>query len=688
MKRTAFLIFLIAAGMALGQVQIGSTINFETDGVGYTAVNTGDDGATDYFIRTNNINKVTSYPYSGASGYFWATDDNDEYGEGTVTTTAFNVSGYENLQVKVHVACATTSTIFETDEVCWLEYNLDSGGWTGVVRWNGNYTLGTSNFYEDPNMDGVGEGVMLTPTFTQRTYTIGVTGSSLQLRFRIFLGAGEDFAFDNIQVWGEAGASTPTTQATNVGFANVGTTQMDVSWTRGDGDACCVFVKQGSSGTASPVDNSTYTANTTFGSGTQIGATGWYCVYNGTGTGVTVSGLTLGTAYQVHVCEYNGGAGSELYMITSATDNPDNQTTLTPTVVFVNGANPALDFHQVKADNPLPDADWLCGQFSLTGDVAGATLNSVTVFLDGTYDAGDLASTPFQIYASNINDFSTSSALGSSLADPGSGSDLTFTGLSDAIPASTRYYWVTADISTNATSDDTMNGTVDAAGDLSITSGTISGSSVYGKLNAGSDASLPVTLSLFSARQEGTSVILEWKTESEIDHLGFILERLESDGAWTRIADYQTNPALFGEGSNSTGREYMIEDEDVMEGVYIYRLIEVSIGGDEEEVSRIRIAVDGKPQLTELLPAVPNPFNPSTQIFYELSEESQVRIKIYDVTGRPVKTLLSGKIQRPGSYNIYWNGDDEKGVTVSTGTYFVILDTKDYRKVRKIMMLR
>lgn len=359
-----------------------------------------------------------------------------------------------------------------------------------------------------------------------------------------------------------------------------------------------------------------------------------------------------------------------------------------PNIVFVNGGNAALDFHQTPAGNPLPDTDWLCGQFSLTGDATGATLNSITVFLSGTYDPGDLSSTPFQIYASNTNNFATSSALGSSMADPGSGSDLTFTGLNDAIPASIRYYWVTADISASATSDDTMNGTVDAAGDLSITGGVVSGSSAYGKLNAGTDASLPVTLSLFSARQVGTSVILEWKTESEFDHRGFILERLGPDGRWICIADYQTNPSLAGEGNNSTGREYFIEDEDVSEGVMTYRLIEVSIDGDEEEISRIHIDVDGAPQMTELKPAVPNPFNPSTQIYYDLSEESLVRITVYDLSGRIVKTLIPGKMQQPGSYNIYWNGNTENGVSVSTGTYLVVMDTGEYRKVQKVMMLK
>jgi len=122
----------------------------------------------------------------------------------------------------------------------------------------------------------------------------------------------------------EEEASAPTIQATNVNFTNVQNTQMTVNWTRGNGDKCAVFVLAGFSGNAAAVDNTTYTAETAFQSGTQIGSTGWYCVYNNTGTTVTVTNLTASTGYRAHVCEYNGIAGSELYNKNASTGNPAN----------------------------------------------------------------------------------------------------------------------------------------------------------------------------------------------------------------------------------------------------------------------------------------------------------------------------------------------------------------------------
>jgi hypothetical protein len=73
--------------------------------------------------------------------------------------------------------------------------------------------------------------------------------------------------------------------------------------------------------------NNTYTANTDYGYGTQIGSSNWYCVYNDTGSKVTISNMQPNTTYRVMVCEYNGIAGAEKYNINNSINNPANQTT-------------------------------------------------------------------------------------------------------------------------------------------------------------------------------------------------------------------------------------------------------------------------------------------------------------------------------------------------------------------------
>jgi len=72
----------------------------------------------------------------------------------------------------------------------------------------------------------------------------------------------------------------------------------------------------------------------------------------------------------------------------------------------------------------------------------------------------------------------------------------------------------------------------------------------------------------------------------------------------------------------------------------------------------------------------PNPFNPSTLIRYSIVSPSFVSLKIYDVLGREVKTLVNHE-QVNGVYEVNWNGDDELGNKVSTGVYFYRIETGD-----------
>jgi len=111
--------------------------------------------------------------------------------------------------------------------------------------------------------------------------------------------------------------------------------RVTISWQRGNGDFVALFMRQGNSGTPAPVNNTTYTSSTTFGTGSQIGSTGWYCIYNGTGTGITINGLSPLTTYRVMACEYNGLPGYEKYFTTTNIQNPVNTTTTNITRYYV-----------------------------------------------------------------------------------------------------------------------------------------------------------------------------------------------------------------------------------------------------------------------------------------------------------------------------------------------------------------
>jgi flagellar hook assembly protein FlgD len=77
----------------------------------------------------------------------------------------------------------------------------------------------------------------------------------------------------------------------------------------------------------------------------------------------------------------------------------------------------------------------------------------------------------------------------------------------------------------------------------------------------------------------------------------------------------------------------------------------------------------GTPAAFALLQNYPNPFNPSTTIGFSVSQSGPVLLDIYDLTGRHVRTLLSGGVAA-GHHDVRWDGRDERGSSVGSGVYF------------------
>jgi beta-lactamase superfamily II metal-dependent hydrolase len=88
-----------------------------------------------------------------------------------------------------------------------------------------------------------------------------------------------------------------------------------------------------------------------------------------------------------------------------------------------------------------------------------------------------------------------------------------------------------------------------------------------------------------------------------------------------------------------------------------------------------------------LLQNHPNPFNPMTRIEFSLDEQARVYLRIYDVSGKVVRTLLQETVSI-GMHSAFWNGDDEHGRPVASGVYVCRLETNDKTAVRKMVLLR
>jgi flagellar hook assembly protein FlgD len=84
---------------------------------------------------------------------------------------------------------------------------------------------------------------------------------------------------------------------------------------------------------------------------------------------------------------------------------------------------------------------------------------------------------------------------------------------------------------------------------------------------------------------------------------------------------------------------------------------------------------------------VPNPFNPKTVVAYEVPQTAAVEIRVYDVTGRAVRTLVDGTVE-PGRYAVTWDGRNDAGEAVGSGVYFCVMDTPAYHATNKMMLLK
>ena len=221
------------------------------------------------------------------------------------------------------------------------------------------------------------------------------------------------------------------------------------------------------------------------------------------------------------------------------------------------------------------------------------------------------------------------------------------------------------------------------------------------------DLSLPVELSSFRAIGGNNQVRLIWVTESELDNLGFILERsLSQDGPFLEIASYESFNSLKGAGNSSESRRYVFIDPAVFNNItYWYRLTDVSIQGVQTHhpvISATPTAPDEDPipdtqthnkipKQIALLQNYPNPFNPVTKIRLIISGTDDVLsfsdLSIYDIKGQKVKTLFTGSIQPPiGEFE--WDGKNELGEPVAGGIYFYTLRTPNTIQSRKMVLLR
>ncbi len=190
---------------------------------------------------------------------------------------------------------------------------------------------------------------------------------------------------------------------------------------------------------------------------------------------------------------------------------------------------------------------------------------------------------------------------------------------------------------------------------------------------------LPVELTSFNYERRENNVLLKWSTSSELNNSGFDIERKDNgNNSWRKIG------SVAGQGNSGTENNYIFRDKNLIPGKYFYRLKQIDYNGNYKYFDLQNEVVIGIPEKFVLNQNYPNPFNPTTKMTFEIPKDEFVTLKIFDVSGREVASLVNSNL--PAGYHIV--SFNASGFSLSSGIYFYRLNSVDYSAVKKMILLK
>lgn len=199
------------------------------------------------------------------------------------------------------------------------------------------------------------------------------------------------------------------------------------------------------------------------------------------------------------------------------------------------------------------------------------------------------------------------------------------------------------------------------------------------QVTRGACTPLPVELVSFTANIIRKSVRLQWKTATEINNLGFEIERLGKESNWIPIG------FVDGYGTVSTPRDYSFIDDNIGNtgSSFSYRLKQIDRDGKVNYSPIVSVNFNAVINRMSFLTAYPNPFNPSTVLSYNLPKASVVTMKIYNSIGVEVATLLEREGQAAGVHSIMFDA-----ASLSSGRYYALLISDNEKAMYEIVLVR
>ena len=191
-----------------------------------------------------------------------------------------------------------------------------------------------------------------------------------------------------------------------------------------------------------------------------------------------------------------------------------------------------------------------------------------------------------------------------------------------------------------------------------------------------------VAVSDLAAQATADGILLTWRAEnpsSSFSH--FDVERAAAAaGPFNRI---NTEPVVEGA---EPGHYAYLDPTVAARTTYWYRL--VSVDADGSQVFGPIEASSVAPTRLVLYPAQPNPFNPATVLRVDVPSPGPVFLRVYDVSGRLVRTLEDGRMLAPGARSYTWDGRDDAARGVASGVYIVLLESLGRTDAQRIVLVR
>ncbi|MCK4774362.1 MAG: T9SS type A sorting domain-containing protein, partial [Candidatus Krumholzibacteria bacterium] len=187
----------------------------------------------------------------------------------------------------------------------------------------------------------------------------------------------------------------------------------------------------------------------------------------------------------------------------------------------------------------------------------------------------------------------------------------------------------------------------------------------------------PVAFADVNAARVAGGIEIKWNLAAD--------ELIDGFNVYRQRHDQTSEIRINGGGPiGRTQRSYI--DNDVEPGPkYRYSVAVILSDGTEQRSPAVNASLGA--YVTRLDQNRPNPFNPTTQIGYQVANDRRVTLKLYDVKGALVRELVDG-VQSAGAYTVTWNGTNSAGQAVSTGVYFYRLTVGKFVQTRRMVLLK